>query len=191
LRRALEERPDLGAVAPRIVDPEGKTLSTGGTFTRWTMGGSDLASGRQPDYLTWASVVIRREVLQTVGLLDERFFMYWEDVDFGLRLRAEGWGLTVDSSVVVEHAIGSSHGRAGALIQEYATYGLVRFALKLPGAAPKIGATARVMKRVFGYLALRDLERSRACMRGAVQAIRDDRAASRTRSVVQPQDVTQ
>jgi len=43
------------------------------------------------DFITGASMLISREALERVGLLDEQFFMYWEDADLCFRLRLLGW----------------------------------------------------------------------------------------------------
>jgi GT2 family glycosyltransferase len=39
------------------------------------------------DYITGCSLLIKRSTLDQIGLLDERFFLYWEDVDWGLRVK--------------------------------------------------------------------------------------------------------
>lgn len=61
------------------------------------------------DYVTFASVLLRKEVLQQVGLLDERFFMYYEDVEFCLRAQRAGWGLAVAETAIL-HKEGGSGG---------------------------------------------------------------------------------
>jgi N-acetylglucosaminyl-diphospho-decaprenol L-rhamnosyltransferase len=46
---------------------------------------------REVDWLAGASMLIRREVLEQVGLLDETFFLYFEETDFCRRARLSGW----------------------------------------------------------------------------------------------------
>jgi hypothetical protein len=55
----------------------------------------------QVDWLAGASMMIRRQVLETVGLFDETFFLYYEETDFCRRARLAGWPTyyVVDSSV--------------------------------------------------------------------------------------------
>lgn len=48
-------------------------------------------SARQVDWLAGASMLVRREVFRDVGLLDETFFLYFEETDFCRRARAAGW----------------------------------------------------------------------------------------------------
>ena len=75
-----------GIVAPLIRSTDGVTFTTGCRLHPWTMT-IDLPR-RRPEFFTWACLMSKREVLEHVGLLDERYFMYWEDVEYGLRLSA-------------------------------------------------------------------------------------------------------
>src|SRR6202000_3405880 len=58
--------------------------------------------------LSFASVLLRRELLEALGLLDEGFLMYFEDSDMCFRARAAGWGLTVAPDTAVLHKEGGS-----------------------------------------------------------------------------------
>ena len=53
-------------------------------------------------------MMVRREIFQQVGLLDERFFMYVEDIEFCRRVRAAGWQVHVLPMFTVIHHIGRS-----------------------------------------------------------------------------------
>lgn len=161
---------EVGAVAPVILGPDGETQSTGGVFTRWLLRTSDTASG-DPDYLTWAAVLLRAEALRDVGLLDERFFMYWEDVEFGLRLGAKGWRQVVARSAHATHESGASHDRAGAAILEYSTFGAVVLARVIGGPRATLGAVVRVAWRVVGNVLRLDWPRARAALIGSVRGL--------------------
>ncbi|MFH2085810.1 MAG: glycosyltransferase family 2 protein [bacterium] len=63
---------------------------------------------RRYDLLTFACVLIKREVFETVGLMDERYFLYLEDVDYCVTVARAGFSLYLDPSVVVTHATSSS-----------------------------------------------------------------------------------
>jgi hypothetical protein len=56
--------------------------------------------------------MIRREALQKVGLLDERFFIYGEDIDLCKRFNDQGWKVMYFSSVSVIHFGGASSANA-------------------------------------------------------------------------------
>src|SRR5262249_45349062 len=62
------------------------------------------------DWMAGASMLIRRAVFDAIGLMDERYFMYFEEVDFCLRARRSGWpGWYVPASHV-GHLVGQSSG---------------------------------------------------------------------------------
>ena len=64
-------------------------------------------------YLIGACLLIRREVLEQVGRLDEGYRLYWEDMDYARRALRRGWKLLWVSGSVVQHArAGSSAGVA-------------------------------------------------------------------------------
>jgi GT2 family glycosyltransferase len=50
-----------------------------------------------------ASVLYRRQMLDDVGLFDERFFMYYEDTDLNWRMRLRGWKVLYEPAAVVDH----------------------------------------------------------------------------------------
>jgi GT2 family glycosyltransferase len=62
------------------------------------------------DILSGACLMLRREAIEKVGLLDERFFMYLEDLDYSLRLRNAGWKLYYLPAVSITHLVGQSSG---------------------------------------------------------------------------------
>jgi N-acetylglucosaminyl-diphospho-decaprenol L-rhamnosyltransferase len=60
------------------------------------------------DAVVGAFMLIRAEVLDQIGLLDERYFMYAEDLDFCYRAKAEGWQVWYNARVTVLHYKGQS-----------------------------------------------------------------------------------
>lgn len=62
------------------------------------------------DYITGSSMLIKAEVLKQVGLLDERFFLFWEDVDFSFRAKKYGYNLAVAEDSIVYHFESASIG---------------------------------------------------------------------------------
>ncbi|HEU5316931.1 MAG TPA: glycosyltransferase family 2 protein, partial [Chloroflexota bacterium] len=57
-----------------------------------------------------AAALLRRAALEDVGLFDERYFMYYEDMDLSWRLRLRGWKVVFVPDAVVEHAHAASSG---------------------------------------------------------------------------------
>jgi len=109
---ALRANPRAGMVSPRLegpdgtphvscfryVSPLGEVIRSAGTgpVTR-LMGRFDVPvpPADAPTDFEWTSfacILVRNEVLQEVGLMDEGYFMYYEDLDFCRRARNAGWG---------------------------------------------------------------------------------------------------
>ena len=57
------------------------------------------------EYISGACMMIKKEVFEKIGLFDERFFMYFEDVDFCLRAKKAGFSVEIDPKTIVEHQI--------------------------------------------------------------------------------------
>lgn len=60
------------------------------------------------DWVSGSCMMIRRKVLADVGLLDEQFFMYFEDIDFCQRVRDKGWGIRYFPGATICHYGGRS-----------------------------------------------------------------------------------
>jgi N-acetylglucosaminyl-diphospho-decaprenol L-rhamnosyltransferase len=129
LSATLTADPAAAAVQPliRLWDWPLVTLSAGAAMTR--MGeGYDLdfmrfqpAPGTTPipvPAVTAAVSLWRREALERVSGFDEGFFMYFEDLDLCLRLRAGGCRFLLDPSAGAEHRMGASSTRTRALAWE-------------------------------------------------------------------------
>lgn len=65
---------------------------------------------REVDYLTACCVLVKREVIERVGMLDERYFIYGEDADWCVRARRAGYKLLYIPSSVLWHKISVSAG---------------------------------------------------------------------------------
>jgi N-acetylglucosaminyl-diphospho-decaprenol L-rhamnosyltransferase len=135
LVRELRNRPDVAVVGPRLVDARGRPeLSFGrmiSPLAEWRqkrlMQGLDRldpevlrrveAMTRQeqwPDWVSGACLLVRRTDAETAGLIDERYFMYLEDVDFCAAIRARGRRVLFTPSVEIVHLRGRSAARAPA-----------------------------------------------------------------------------
>jgi hypothetical protein len=167
LREALaDDDRRIGLVAPVILNPDGSVQSTGGRFRALDAATSDRVDGAAINYLTWACVLIPRSTLLQVGLLDEAFFMYWEDVDYGLRTLASGRTLRIAPRATVVHALSKSHAKAGPAIDRYSARGLVVLARKQSRASVWIGAAFRIALRLVKRALARDGARVQAVVRG-------------------------
>lgn len=137
LCRRLEDDPAAAAAGPRLMDAAGRQeLSFGPMLSpvgelRQKLRARVLARGprllqrrlmtrlRQAQYVDWVSgacLLMRRSAAAHVGLLDERYFMYCEDVDFCAALRAAGHRVLFVPEVEVTHLRGRSRAAAPAAI---------------------------------------------------------------------------
>lgn len=126
----LEADPQLGAVggvllehaAPQVIQEAGATYSAWNGMMRPHGAGNAADAPRyEPDhidYITGGCMLVRASVIQRVGLLDERFFMYGEDVDWGIRIRGAGFGLGLEMSADVWHKGGGS-AEYGSALHDY------------------------------------------------------------------------
>lgn len=60
------------------------------------------------DWVSGACMVVRRNAVEDIGLMDERFFMYWEDVDWCKRMWQKGWKIVYYPKASILHYIGGS-----------------------------------------------------------------------------------
>jgi GT2 family glycosyltransferase len=77
-------------------------------FGRYYLSYRPLDKVTEVDSVVGAFLLIRRRVVDAVGLLDERFFMYCEDEDWCWRAKRAGWAVIYHPGVVVRHQKGSS-----------------------------------------------------------------------------------
>jgi GT2 family glycosyltransferase len=71
------------------------------------------------DFATGCCVLIRREVLEKIGVFDKRFFLYFEDVDLSLRTLKAGYELAFVPRSIVWHKNAGSSGGSGSSLQSY------------------------------------------------------------------------
>jgi len=70
-------------------------------------------------FITGCSFVVRSEVVRKVGMLDDVYFLYLEDLDWNLRMQKAGWKTMYVPSSVVWHVNAGSSGRPGNPLHEY------------------------------------------------------------------------
>ena len=112
----LDTHPRVAALGPRLVYPDGRLQDSAWRFPTPLVSALSLATlgrlgvtqsrGDVPhvvDWVTGAAVVLRREALDEVGLFDEGFFLYSEEVDLQARLHRAGWEVHYFPRVSVVH----------------------------------------------------------------------------------------
>jgi len=74
------------------------------------LGGFDHASVREVDWLSGAALLVRHSAADEIGLFDESFFMFSEEVDWLTRFRRAGWTVLFYPAAEVVHVGGATHG---------------------------------------------------------------------------------
>ncbi len=122
LLEELKKRPEAAAIAPRLRHEDGSfQVSFGQKVDFWAELFQKLLFNpfyrlrlrffnrpRKVGWLSGACLLVRRQAVEEVGLFDENFFLYFEDIDLCVRLRKRGWQLVFDPEVTVLHAGGAS-----------------------------------------------------------------------------------
>ncbi len=118
----------VGSVVYEVDAPDQIQLWGGGRVRLWSGRSRHQLSPGPLDFISGASVLLRRAALEDVGLFDQStFFMYWEDTDLGFRLRRAGWQLAVAHDSRVWHKQSASLGKGSHLLDEYFARSGVRF----------------------------------------------------------------
>jgi GT2 family glycosyltransferase len=131
LLSALDAHPDVAVVGPRRAELSfGKMVGPLNQIRQQQIARDDVESytrlEQYPDWVTGACLLVRRADADAVGLLDERYFMYLEDVDFCAAIRARGRRILFAPGVEITHLKGRSAPSRAANWQNYHR-GLVTF----------------------------------------------------------------
>ena len=129
----MEENPEVGILGPRILNTDGSVQGSARGFptpltalfgrnslltrifpnNRLTQENilttrSDGKTPMEVDWVSGACMLVRREAVEDVGLMDERFFMYWEDADWCRRMLQGGWKVSYFPQASILHYVGVS-----------------------------------------------------------------------------------
>lgn len=152
----MDDHKKVGIATCKLVNPDGSTQATGGSFPNllrvflWATFLDDLpfVSGlfgsfhphvsrgvfekeHRQDWVTGAFLLVRKEILEKIGALDEEFFMYVEEVDFCFRAKRAGWQVWYVPATQIVHESGASasgstitflegvRGREGSVLGEF------------------------------------------------------------------------
>ena len=160
----IEQHPEIGILGPRMVAPDGKTarscmrfptlwnsfcraLGLDSVFRRSKLFGGFLMRDFNHDHIASVDVLngwfwmVRRTALDQVGLLDERFFMYGEDIDWCRRFHDAGWKVVLYPGAEALHYGGASSAIAP-----------VRFSIEMERANLQCWSKHNGRVRLIGYV---------------------------------------
>ena len=166
----LERHPEAAVIGPRLVDGRGRAELSFGPMLgpvselrqkllfRGQVNGLAVLSSiveratRQPHapgWVTGACLLVRRLDAEAVGLLDERYFMYTEDVDFCAAIRARGRTILFTPDVEIVHLRGRSAASAPAETRRvYRLSQLAFYEKHHPGWAPVLRMYLRLRRQL-------------------------------------------
>jgi GT2 family glycosyltransferase len=149
--KALTDR-RIGAVASICYYADAPTTFEawgGARVNLWIGFGRNSKRPRPDDWfhsLNGTSMLVSCEAIEDAGLLDEVFFLYWEDTEFCLRLRKKGWRIAAASGSRVLHKIHGSSGGNPLILDRHQTASGLRL-LRLHSPSPRLS--------MFLFLAMR------------------------------------
>ncbi len=166
----LDAEPAVAIVGPRIEDPGGlvelsfgrmisplaevgQKLLVAGNDRRWPLLASMVermtSRPRAVDWVSGACLLARRRDLEAVGLLDERFFMYTEDVDLCASVRARGRQVRFEPAARIVHQRGRSRSAArGATETAYRQSQIAFYEKHHPGWVAMLRAYLRLTGKI-------------------------------------------
>lgn len=134
MAKYLKDHPDVGIVGPGLINPDGTNQSSrrrfpsfatavfeSTWFESWAPDSilndyymTDVPDTEQVDvdWLAGACLMTRREAIDDVGLMDEEYFMYSEELDWCRRFKDAGWRIVYFPNAQVKHHVGKSSEQA-------------------------------------------------------------------------------
>lgn len=129
----MEANRDVGIAGSRLEDPDGTPQRSAFRFPgvaseidhgrgfapfsrllrRWQVAPPVVDETIDVDWVAGASMIVRREVFESIGLLDEQYFLYYEEVDFCLRAQRVGFVCQYVPTSHVVHLVGQASGVTG------------------------------------------------------------------------------
>lgn len=126
----MDRNPAVGIAGSRLEDPDGTPQRSAFRFKsplgefegaislgfvtrllrRWVVAPPVVDHACETDWVAGASMIVRREVLEQTGLLDEDYFTYFDDIDFCFNARKRGWPTWYVPESRVVHLVGQSTG---------------------------------------------------------------------------------
>ncbi len=124
LAETMRQSPEAGIVTSKILARSGTIDSTGECYSIWAIpfprgrgevdrGQYDEPKDRSVLAASGGASLYRAEMLQKVGLFDESYFAYYEDVDISIRAQLAGWKVIYEPSAIVHHYIGGTSEKLG------------------------------------------------------------------------------
>jgi GT2 family glycosyltransferase len=185
LARRLARAPRVGVVTAKVFLSErpGHLWAVGGTFTGRRvveMGAGERDTGTYDDarldFAYGCALLVRARTFQDLGGFDERFFLYYEDIDLCLRARDAGWEIALAPDAHVLHeGSKSTENEPESKVYHHARSRLLFFARHTHGkqrALFALSELAFIAREIVHHVAARRWKNAVAYVRGTVDALR-------------------
>ena len=204
LTTAMAAEPRVGVLTAKVYlteTPE-RLWAVGGVYTGGRvieLGAGERDAGRYDDarldFVYGCAMVVRAETFRDIGGFDERYFLYYEDIDLCLRAQQAGWRVAMAPHARVLHEGSKSTQREPAIKVYHHARSRVLFFSRHLRASPvrfAVSEAAFVARRVGRHLIAGELANAAAYVRGTLDALRSVRprphrpAVAATERRVQP-----
>lgn len=114
LVKAIENNPSAGAVGPMVYTFEGlrRISSAGGKFdwryaNAFNVGAGEIDIGQYParpvDFINGCGLMVTHTAVDRAGMLDPKYFMYWEEIDWCMRIQQAGFKILFEPRAHMQH----------------------------------------------------------------------------------------
>lgn len=155
LLKTLEKNQKIGIATSKLVSSDKTHIdTTGEAYTLW---GLPFPRGRGEKTLdaydeetnvfgaTGGASLYRASLFEDIGLFDEKFFAYYEDIDISFRAQLRGWQIQYEPSAIAYHKIGATSGK----IPGFTTYQTMKNLPMLFWKNTPLSLTPRMFPRLF------------------------------------------
>lgn len=158
-----ESKPEIGMVGPQVhcLD-QADTLFAAGSFISWAKGTiwhrgmfeparllTDVGDPEPVDFITGCGLLVRRQLIETAGILDPAFYLNFEDVEWSVRARHHGFEIWYEPQSIMWHKISASLGRGSAQNTYYMTRNALMFFSRNAPARLRWLAVSRIIARTI------------------------------------------
>lgn len=180
----FESHPEIGAISPKIlfstpvgtIQFAGYTKLTPITLRNSLVGylekdGEAFNCAKQTPYCHGAAMIVRREVIENVGKMTEKYFLYYEELDWSTAIARKGYQLWFDPSQIIIHKESCSVGVESPLKTYYMTRNRLLFAFRNLNYVERILSISYQMliaipKSVLKYLLNGKRQNAKAAIKG-------------------------
>lgn len=123
------------------------------------------------EFINGCCMMIKKEVFEKIGMLDESYFMYYEDLDYCIKVK-EKYQLYINSKAIIYHKVSATSGLNSPFQLEWVTRSHLKFMYRFKKHAvnnffiTKINVISRKWIRVIGYIVRFDYSRAYAILKG-------------------------